>query len=90
LQTAKPLDLDDKHEIIRRVHQERDQAPRRPARKQLAQRHRDVITLITAAPVLHWIHKRRAADPRLGSCRRELGTPAALGGHARRPPPTSA
>ncbi|MGD0065271.1 MAG: hypothetical protein ABSB76_17700 [Streptosporangiaceae bacterium] len=28
MQTAEPLDLDDKHEIIRRVHQERDQAPR--------------------------------------------------------------
>ena len=26
LLTAEPLDLDDKHEIIRRVHQERDQA----------------------------------------------------------------
>jgi len=25
--TAEPLDLDYKHEIIRRVHQERDQAP---------------------------------------------------------------
>jgi hypothetical protein len=27
LLTAEPLDLDYKHEIIRRVHQERDQAP---------------------------------------------------------------
>jgi hypothetical protein len=27
LLTAEPLDLDDKHEIIRRVYQERDQAP---------------------------------------------------------------
>jgi hypothetical protein len=27
LLTAEPLDLDDKHEIIWRVHQERDQAP---------------------------------------------------------------
>ena len=27
LLTAEPLDLDYKHEIIRRIHQERDQAP---------------------------------------------------------------
>ena len=31
----------------------------------------------------------QAADPRLGSCRSELGTPAALGDHARRPPRTT-
>ena len=30
-----------------------------------------------------------AADPRPGSCRREQGTPAAHGGHARRPPRTT-
>jgi hypothetical protein len=32
LLTAEPMDLDYKHEIIRRVQRERDQAPRRPAR----------------------------------------------------------
>jgi hypothetical protein len=32
---------------------------------------------------------RQAADPRPGRCRRELGTPAALGGHARHPPRTT-
>jgi hypothetical protein len=30
--TAEPLDLDYKHQIIRRVHQERNQARRRPSR----------------------------------------------------------
>jgi hypothetical protein len=32
--TAEPLDLDDQHEIIRRVHQERDQAPALRAKMQ--------------------------------------------------------
>ena len=32
--TAEPLDLDDKHEIIRRVHQERNQAAAVPAEMQ--------------------------------------------------------
>ncbi len=39
LLTAKPLDLDYKHEIIRRVHQERDQAPALRAEMKRAQRH---------------------------------------------------
>ena len=54
--TAEPLDLDYKHEIIRRVHQERDQAPAVRAEMQRAQRHRDVITLVATALVLHRIH----------------------------------
>jgi hypothetical protein len=53
---AEPLDLDYKHEIIRRVHQERDQAAAVRAEMQGAQRHRDVITLIAAALVPHRIH----------------------------------
>jgi hypothetical protein len=51
--TAEPLNPDDQHEIIRRVNQERDQAPGVWAEMQRAQRHRDVITLVAAALVLH-------------------------------------
>ena len=54
--TAEPLDLDYQHEIIRRVHQERDQAAAVRAGMQSAQRHRDVLTLVGSALVLHRIH----------------------------------
>src|SRR5580693_1986248 len=54
--TAEPLDLDYENEIIGRVHQERDQAAAVRAEMQGAQRHRDVITLVAAALVLHRIH----------------------------------
>jgi hypothetical protein len=56
LLTAKPLELDYQHEIIRWINQERDQAPAVRAEMQSAQRHRDVITFIAAALVLHRIH----------------------------------
>jgi len=56
LLTAEPPDLDYKYEIIRRIHQERDQARAVRAELQRAQRHRDAITLVAAALVLHRIH----------------------------------
>jgi hypothetical protein len=70
LLTAEPPDLDYKYEIIRRIHQERDQARAVRAELQRAQRHRDAITLVAAALVLHRIHDHdRVHECRQGCAR---------------------
>jgi hypothetical protein len=138
LLTAEPLDLDHEHEIIRRVHQERNQAPAVRAKcsersgietSSRSSRRRWYCTgstITTAsmnalgilarpeagrrtpaepgrpAPTGTPVRRRtgsgsppgssadpQAADPRPGSCGCEPGIPAALGGHARRPPRTT-
>jgi hypothetical protein len=71
--TAEPLNPDDQHEIIRRVNQERDQAPGVWAEMQRAQRHRDVITLVAAALVLHRIHDHNRVHERRQGCSRRRG-----------------